>query len=153
MRTNIAICIYLCIRIHTCTYECFHVRVYIRTYYCMYICMCVCRHPILYALPIKVAVCRTVSVSIPSQSSLIRTYARHAFLTRSGRDWACALLLVVNISPDTIENPRTFSTTISVTQYLLRVAPQNPDEFQPLQNHSYGISNRTACFNIYTYFL
>ena len=106
MRTNIAICIYLCIRIHTCTYECFHVRMYICTYYCMYICMYVCRHPILYALPAKVAVCRTVSVSIPSQSSLIRTYiCTTRILTRSGRDWECALLLVVNICPATLENP------------------------------------------------
>jgi hypothetical protein len=33
---------------------------------------------------------------------------------------------------------RTFPTPISVTQYLLRGAPQIRDEFQPLQNHSYG---------------
>jgi hypothetical protein len=64
---------------YICIYLYMYAYTYLSTHLCMYVYMYVCTHSILYALCTNMAVCLTVSASITSPSSLIRTSARHAY--------------------------------------------------------------------------
>ena len=95
-----------------------YVRMYMPLYICLYVCMYVhafvCMYVGMYVPTYASHSVRTThqsgcmsdgvsqhNISILSDKDICTT----RILTRSGRDWASALLLVVNISPATIENP------------------------------------------------
>ena len=142
----------MCVRMYVRTYVCMYVCTYARTYVCMYVCMyvrmyvrmyvCMCMYLCIYVCTyVRIPSCTHYAPSgcisdgvsqhnnsVPSDKDIRTT----RILTRGGRVWASALLLVVNFCPASMKNLSNFSTPISVTRYLFRGAPQIRDEFQPL---------------------